>query len=168
MIRLNTIQTWGLYCFTSLYICDRIFLSLRPSLPSLCISLTITCPHLSSSSSRPISPVLSFHSLCPSPALPGCFECFGFPLVCLLTCGCVSRRLRGLASGSLSQAGGITLTFRAGRRPSSYLMCWREVQPRACCSKTHLWPSLPGECQFSSSLTPEFEFNSILIKSSEN
>lgn len=97
---------------------------------------------------------------CPCPGLPVWFECLGVPFTCLLTCRCVSRRLRGLASGSLSQAGGITLTFRAGRRPSSYLMCWREARPRACCSKSLLWPALPWQCLFNSSFI-EFEMNLI-------
>lgn len=96
--------------------------------------------------------IFSFSVLfCPSPALPLWCECFSVPLTCWVTCKCVSHRHQGLASGSLSQAEGITLTFRAGRRPSSSLMCWREAQPRACCSKADLLPSLLGylpECQF--------------------
>lgn len=129
-------------CFSPLYFRDTAFLSLRPSLPFLCISLSITSPHLSSFPClRSYLFILSV-LFCPSSALPPWCECFGVPLTCCVTCRCVSRRHQGSASGSLSRAEGITLTFRAGRRPSSYLMCWREAQPRACCSKTHLLPSL--------------------------
>lgn len=94
---------------------------------------------------------------CPSLALPLWCECFSVPLTCWITCKCVSHRHQGLALGSLSQAEGITLTFRAGRRRSSSLMCWREAQPRACCSKADLIPSLPG---LFTRMPIHFQFNS--------
>lgn len=143
--------------------------SLSISPPFSALSLYLSDHHIPSFIFLSMPPILSFHSVCPIPSLSNSstvvrmFRCV--PLTCCVTCRCVSLRHQGSASGSLSRAEGITLTFRAGRRPSSYLMCWREAQPRACCSKTHLLPSLlrmPVQVHFNSWIWFEFgEFDKI-------